>query len=128
MIMGALVVLAGVCFVDDLRGVPVFIKLIFQVLSVAPGLWILAETGGVFQEWLILELDLALTGILWIWFINLFNFMDGIDGITGSQVVVLALGLATFSATGMISGDVLGPFARIVSCSPWFSCLELESC
>jgi Fuc2NAc and GlcNAc transferase len=120
MIMGALVALAGVCFVDDLRGVPVFIKLIFQVLSVAPGLWILAETGGVFQEWLILELDLALTGVLWIWFINLFNFMDGIDGITGSQVVVLALGLATFSATGMVSGDVLGLLLALLAAALGF--------
>ena len=119
-IIGTSVVLAGVCFIDDVRGVPVSIKLIFQLLSVAPGLWILSETGGVFQEWLIPEVDLALTGVLWLWFINLFNFMDGIDGITGSQVAVLALGLATFSATGMISGDVLGPLLALLAAALGF--------
>ena len=25
---------------------------------------------------------------LWVWFINLFNFMDGIDGITGVEPVI----------------------------------------
>ena len=35
------------------------------------------------------------TGVAWVWFINLFNFMDGIDGITGVETIAVAGGLAT---------------------------------
>jgi UDP-N-acetylmuramyl pentapeptide phosphotransferase/UDP-N-acetylglucosamine-1-phosphate transferase len=39
-------------------------------------------------------------GLAWLWFINLFNFMDGIDGLAGSEAVAVALGyllLLTFA-------------------------------
>jgi UDP-N-acetylmuramyl pentapeptide phosphotransferase/UDP-N-acetylglucosamine-1-phosphate transferase len=74
-----------------------------------PGFWIISETGGIFRNWLDIELDILLTGLLWLWFINLFNFMDGIDGLTGVEVFVLGLGLAIFSVTGIINEQVLGP-------------------
>ena len=74
-----------------------------------PGFWIISETGGIFRNWLDIELDILLTGLLWLWFINLFNFMDGIDGLTGVEVFVLGLGLAVFSVTGIINEQVLGP-------------------
>ena len=59
-----------------------------------PGFWIISETGGMFRGWLDIELDILFTGLLWLWFINLFNFMDGIDGLTGIEVFVLGLGLS----------------------------------
>jgi UDP-N-acetylmuramyl pentapeptide phosphotransferase/UDP-N-acetylglucosamine-1-phosphate transferase len=31
-------------------------------------------------------------GLAWLWFINLFNFMDGIDGLAGSEAIAVALG------------------------------------
>jgi UDP-N-acetylmuramyl pentapeptide phosphotransferase/UDP-N-acetylglucosamine-1-phosphate transferase len=39
-------------------------------------------------------LDRAVAVLAWTWFINLYNFMDGIDGITGIETVCIAAGLA----------------------------------
>ena len=106
-ILGASFGLAIVCFIDDIRGLPAASKLIFQIIFMFPGFWIISETGGIFSGWLNIELDIVLTGFLWLWFINLFNFMDGIDGLTGVEVFMLSLGLAVFSVTGIINEQVL---------------------
>jgi UDP-N-acetylmuramyl pentapeptide phosphotransferase/UDP-N-acetylglucosamine-1-phosphate transferase len=39
-----------------------------------------------------LWLERGTEALAWIWFINLFNFMDGIDGLAGSEAIALALG------------------------------------
>ena len=108
-ILAASVGLAFICFIDDLRGISAFLKLIFQIICILPGLIFLFETGGLFREWMGPEFDIVVTGFIWLWFINLFNFMDGIDGITGSQVMILGFGIAVFAATGIITAQVLGP-------------------
>lgn len=41
-------------------------------------------------------------GIGWVWFINLYNFMDGIDGITGVETITICIGIATVV---WVSGD-----------------------
>ena len=38
-------------------------------------------------------LDRLAAGLVWLWFVNLFNFMDGIDGITGVEAASIGLGL-----------------------------------
>lgn len=38
----------------------------------------------------------ALAVLFFVWCINLYNFMDGIDGLAGSQAIFIALGLAIF--------------------------------
>jgi UDP-N-acetylmuramyl pentapeptide phosphotransferase/UDP-N-acetylglucosamine-1-phosphate transferase len=45
---------------------------------------------GVLPAWL----DHLIKGLAWVWFINLFNFMDGVDGITGVETFCIGLGLA----------------------------------
>ena len=49
-------------------------------------------------------LDRLLTGVCWLWFINLYNFMDGIDGITGTETVCVALGYTLIAATTVSTG------------------------
>ena len=44
-----------------------------------------------FQGWLPAGLDRA-AAVLWVWFVNLFNFMDGIDGIAGSEAAAIGIG------------------------------------
>jgi UDP-N-acetylmuramyl pentapeptide phosphotransferase/UDP-N-acetylglucosamine-1-phosphate transferase len=51
----------------------------------------------VFQELLPDWLDTVAAAVLWLWFLNLFNFMDGIDGITGVETVAIGGGLAAFA-------------------------------
>ena len=49
-----------------------------------------------------LVLERFLLGLAWLWFINLFNFMDGIDGLAGSETIAVALGyLALLTYAGL---------------------------
>ncbi|PPR21808.1 MAG: putative undecaprenyl-phosphate N-acetylglucosaminyl 1-phosphate transferase [Alphaproteobacteria bacterium MarineAlpha10_Bin2] len=92
-ILAAGAALALISWFDDVRGgLPAIVRLGAQAIAVGAGLFALPE-GGVFQGALPPVLDLALSGLIWLWFVNLFNFMDGIDGIAGSQATSAGLGL-----------------------------------
>ena len=61
-------------------------------------------------------LDVVLAAFLWLWFLNLTNFMDGIDGITGIEGGSIGLGvalLAALAAAGSVidSASVAGVLA-----------------
>ncbi len=99
-----------ISWLDDVRGgLSPLIRLAGQAAAVAAGLFALPGEGLIFQGALPLALDWALTGLVWLWFINLFNFMDGIDGIAGSEAA--ALGVGVFLA-GLLAaaGQGLAPF------------------
>jgi len=85
--------LALVSWRDDVKGLPIALRFLTHVAAVLVGL-ALMPAGAVFQGWLPPWLDLAAAAVLWVWFVNLFNFMDGIDGITGIETAALGLGLA----------------------------------
>ena len=92
-VLFAALMLACASFIDDLRGLPVAIRLLVQVVGVALGI---ASIGGgelVFQGLLPEHLDRLATGCAWLWFVNLFNFMDGIDGISGVEAGTIGLGV-----------------------------------
>src|ERR1700682_1907673 len=82
MLLGAML-LAATCWVDDLRGLPPAVRLAAQVVAIGLAAWAGMPSGLVFQRWLPGWLDGIAGLLLWIWFINLFNFMDGIDGVAG---------------------------------------------
>ena len=87
-------VLAGISWIDDLRGLPPIFRLIVQTTAVTAILTIRPAPEAFFQGLLPLILDNFLAGIIWVWFINLFNFMDGIDGITGTETIIIGVGIA----------------------------------
>ena len=84
--------LAAVSFVDDLRALPVLPRLAAQAAAVAVGLWALPAEGLVFQGVLAPALDRALAALIWLWFVNLYNFMDGIDGLAGLETASIGAG------------------------------------
>jgi UDP-N-acetylmuramyl pentapeptide phosphotransferase/UDP-N-acetylglucosamine-1-phosphate transferase len=86
--------LALLSWFDDLRGVPVGVRLAAQALAVGFGLLALPEGHPIFQGLLPPLLDRVLAGIVWLWFLNLFNFMDGIDGISGVEAAAIGAGAA----------------------------------
>jgi UDP-N-acetylmuramyl pentapeptide phosphotransferase/UDP-N-acetylglucosamine-1-phosphate transferase len=83
--------LAAISWLDDLRGLPVVARLAAQTAAVVAGL--AALPGPVFQGLLPPVLDGALAAFAWLWFVNLFNFMDGIDGISGVEATAVGAGL-----------------------------------
>jgi UDP-N-acetylmuramyl pentapeptide phosphotransferase/UDP-N-acetylglucosamine-1-phosphate transferase len=98
LVIAAAAMLAAVSWLDDVRGLPPaprflsHIAAVVVVLLTVPGDWL------VFQGTLPLVLDRLVTGALWVWFINLYNFMDGIDGITAVETIGIGLGAAVVSA------------------------------
>jgi len=103
-VLAAALVLAGVSWLDDRRALGALPRLGLQALAVVAGLALLPGDALVFQGWLPVWLDRAATALGWLWFVNLFNFMDGIDGLAGTETVALGLGLAAVLAVAGPSG------------------------
>jgi UDP-N-acetylmuramyl pentapeptide phosphotransferase/UDP-N-acetylglucosamine-1-phosphate transferase len=89
--------IAFTSWLDDLRGLSPWLRLAVQALAVLMGLMALASLPPVFQGWLPRPLDLALAGLLWLWFVNLFNFMDGSDAVAGGHALTIGLGLTAIA-------------------------------
>jgi UDP-N-acetylmuramyl pentapeptide phosphotransferase/UDP-N-acetylglucosamine-1-phosphate transferase len=92
--------LGAVSWIDDVRGLSPAPRFLSHIAAVAIVLALLPPDKLVFQGWLPLALDRIVAGLLWVWFVNLFNFMDGIDGITGVETAALGIGIAIISAVG----------------------------
>jgi Fuc2NAc and GlcNAc transferase len=89
-------VMATLGFVDDLRDLSpemrfgiqgIVLVLLVAMIPALPHIPI----AGMFIGGTLLATLVVIAGL---WWINLFNFMDGIDGIAGSQAVVILLGAA----------------------------------
>lgn len=93
--------LAAFSFVDDLRGLPAWARLLAQAAAVVPVLLILPPQMLLLQGLVPFPVDRVLMGLAWLWFINLTNFMDGIDGISGVEAGAIAIGL-------LIAGTLVG--------------------
>jgi UDP-N-acetylmuramyl pentapeptide phosphotransferase/UDP-N-acetylglucosamine-1-phosphate transferase len=119
-ILAAAILLGAVCFLDDLRGLGPLPRLLAQIAAVAPGLWLVSGQGGLFHAFLPPLVDLAATGFLWLWFINLFNFMDGIDGISGVEISAIGIGLAGLAAAGSVGARLLDPALALTAAALGF--------
>ena len=100
--------LAALSWLNDVTDLPPALRLVVHLLIATVGLLTLPDRGQVFQGLLSRDLDQAATVLLWTWFLNLFNFMDGIDGITAVETGTIGMGLAVVAAlTGIASGYAL---------------------
>ena len=112
--------LAAIGLVDDHRGLPAGVRLVFQSLMATAVVWI---TGPIQALPLPAPLDLPLaSGIVsWtlsiVWLVgvtNFFNFMDGIDGLAAGQATAICIGviIAGWSdASGVLAAAVGGASA-----------------
>ncbi len=109
-IAGALLI-AAVSWRDDLKDLPAGLRLLAQAGAVVLGLLGFGDVGAIFQGLLPGGLDWLAALLIWLWFINLFNFMDGIDGISGVEAAALGLGcgLVAWSA-GLAAASVAAPW------------------
>jgi len=90
-LLGSFAGLGALSWLDDRRQLPVVVRLSAQALVVALCLAALPSDARVMQVGPLI-LERILLGVAWLWFINLFNFMDGIDGLAGSETIAVALG------------------------------------
>lgn len=100
-VFAAAILLALVGAYDDLRTMPVLPRLMMQAAAVGIALWALPAEFHLFQAiplWA--ERIVLLIGGLW--FVNLVNFMDGLDWMTVAEVVPVMGALVLFGLCGQL--------------------------
>ena len=113
--VGAALVVAIVGFIDDHNQVPAGLRLLAHVGAAAIIVWELSGLPA--MHFASLDLSVAPVGpvlavLLVAWWVNLTNFMDGVDGIAGTYVVVVCLAGASLNAVaGNPLPEILGPVA-----------------
>ena len=103
--------LALVSWIDDLRGLSPGMRLVAQGAAVTIGILVLPSTRSALEAWLGSTLFFVAAGLVWIWWINLFNFMDGIDGLAVSEAAAICSGLLLFA----LVGDGADPAAALLA-------------
>ena len=98
--------LGALSWIDDRRGLPAALRLLAHVAAIAYALSVMGASGPFFGGLLPGWLDVATAGFLWLWFVNLFNFMDGIDGITGTETAIIGSGAAVVALTAGTGGGI----------------------
>ena len=104
LVLAATVFIALVGAIDDIRPIAVMPRLILQVAGVAIVLAALPvdlRVVPLLPYWL----ERALLGLAILWFVNLVNFMDGIDWMTVAEVAPLTSGLVLFGLMAALSRD-----------------------
>ncbi|QUS39174.1 glycosyltransferase family 4 protein [Tardiphaga alba] len=92
-LFGSTVTIATVGAIDDLRPMPVLPRLGLQALCILAILLVLPGQNQI-TPILPLWLERALLLVAALWFVNLTNFMDGLDWITVAEVVPVTAALA----------------------------------
>ncbi|WP_135081449.1 glycosyltransferase family 4 protein [Terasakiella sp. SH-1] len=96
--------LASLSWVDDLRSLGPGIRFLTQTCAVGLTLFFMpAPEFGYLGGFLPIAIEKILLGLAWVWFINLFNFMDGIDGISGVEIITITLGVVIVSTLYTLS-------------------------
>jgi UDP-N-acetylmuramyl pentapeptide phosphotransferase/UDP-N-acetylglucosamine-1-phosphate transferase len=90
-LLACLAALSALSWVDDRRPLSPAIRLLAQATAVALCLALLPGTARI-ATGVPLAMERLALAVAWLWFINLFNFMDGIDGLAGGEAVAIAAG------------------------------------
>ncbi|MGV3592133.1 MAG: MraY family glycosyltransferase [Gammaproteobacteria bacterium] len=114
-------VLAGLGFIDDLRPLGIAQRIGTQVVTALAALLLLDPLPPLSFPWGTLEpawLRIALLLPGFVWLINLYNFMDGIDGLAATEAIFVCLALALFAsldAASLVSMLSLGLALAVTS-------------
>ena len=110
-LLAAVIVIAAVGAADDMRPIGVAPRFFLQAFSVALVIFALPNELRV-APFVPLWLERLLLTVGGLWFVNLVNFMDGLDWMTVAEVVPITAALAIFGASGF-----LPPTPTIISLS-----------
>ena len=101
LVLAAAVFIAIVGAIDDMSPIPVLPRLVLQAIAVAVVLASFPDAPNIFRalpNWI----ERSLLGLALLWFINLFNFMDGIDWMTVAETVPVTAGLVAIGSLGAL--------------------------
>ncbi len=92
-VIACTLLLAVISWIDDLKPLRQATRFAAQIVVIAAVLSLFDNDARVFSQSWPFWADRLLTAFCWIWFINLFNFMDGIDGLAGAETIAICVGL-----------------------------------
>ena len=104
----SVVLLALVSWLDDLETLPWAPRLFAHAIAVVLFLMLLPDGSSILGGVLPVGVERVILFFAYLWFINLYNFMDGIDGITGVETASLGLGYFLISASTGYDGEFRG--------------------
>ncbi|MCK1359082.1 glycosyltransferase family 4 protein [Bradyrhizobium sp. 199] len=101
-LIGSAVLIAVVGLVDDIRPLPVVVRLLLQAGAVAAVVFTISEALRIVPA-LPLAVERILLLVGGVWFVNLVNFMDGLDLMTVAEVVPVTAALGLLGWYGDLS-------------------------
>lgn len=90
-----LALVIGVSLADDLRGVPAALRLLVHLIAAMAAAWAVLDAGTSAPVVLLAALATA-------WMCNLYNFMDGSDGLAGGMALI---GFLAYAAAAWFTGN-----------------------
>jgi UDP-N-acetylmuramyl pentapeptide phosphotransferase/UDP-N-acetylglucosamine-1-phosphate transferase len=113
-VAGSSILLAVIGAADDIRPLPELLRLASQAIAVAIVAVAASGAARVLPESVPLWLELGLAVIAGLWFVNLVNFMDGIDWITVAEMAPIAAALVLFGLAGLAPSELILPAAALL--------------
>jgi UDP-N-acetylmuramyl pentapeptide phosphotransferase/UDP-N-acetylglucosamine-1-phosphate transferase len=90
-LIGGLVVLGGIAFIGEWVTVPTLVRLLTQLFVISSIVHIEGFTLGL--PWLDRWADMLVILLGWLWFMNLYNAMNGIDGLAAVESLCVTIGI-----------------------------------
>ncbi|MDD9334979.1 MAG: UDP-phosphate alpha-N-acetylglucosaminyltransferase [Rickettsiaceae bacterium] len=90
-IVPLLLIISSISFLDDLISIPIFVRLIFHIICSTIAIFLFLFPVVLFHHELPLYIDFMLSIMGLIVFLNIYNFLDGIDGISGAESIHLSI-------------------------------------
>ncbi|AIL65551.1 Undecaprenyl-phosphate alpha-N-acetylglucosaminyl 1-phosphate transferase [Rickettsiales bacterium Ac37b] len=108
-----------ISFIDDVKNISIFIRLVLHITVSICAIMLIPSNNLIFNGLFPYTTDRIFASLLLAWFINCYNFMDGIDGMAGCETIhisisILLLNLITHTLS--ISFNYLNVFIILSSC------------
>jgi UDP-N-acetylmuramyl pentapeptide phosphotransferase/UDP-N-acetylglucosamine-1-phosphate transferase len=118
----AALALTAIGFIDDMRALSVASRLVSQILAVALAVALMPADLRIVPA-VPLPVERAVLIGAALWFVNLFNFMDGIDLISVVETVAIALGIVLLAVLGAIPAGygivAVALLGAMIGFAPW---------
>jgi UDP-N-acetylmuramyl pentapeptide phosphotransferase/UDP-N-acetylglucosamine-1-phosphate transferase len=101
-VASAAIVLMLVGFADDIYGLPILPRLAVQAVAVGAVVLTLPPDLHAMPGHFSVAVERAVIFFAGIWFVNLYNFMDGLDLMSVTETVAISVGVLALSLLGLI--------------------------
>ena len=109
--LAAVTIAAGISFIDDVHSLPDSVRLVAQFVSMGLLLWQVCLSDGLAVAWdcspLVMALIFIIALIVFVGAADIYNFMDGINGITAGYSLSVLIPLLLVNRTGAFIDESL---------------------